>query len=436
MRHNSNCYQEIVELQKEMIFRFLPSGAITFVNQACCDYFRMNREALVNRNMYSLVLSSDRQLFQQQIKDVNPGRPWAGVENRVALADGSIRWVYWSMVALFDEQGDVKGYQAVGQDITERKWIEERLRASEYMQQAILEAIPDALFRINSQGAILYYKGDEKLLYRPVEHFVGKHVSEALPLAVARQLLQKIQTVLEIGEMTKFECSLDFKGAEAFLEARIVMLTEEEVLVIVRNFTERYQMEEQLNYLSWHDSLTKLYNRNFFEKEMNRVDGAARWSGGIIVCDVDGLKIVNDSLGHKGGDELLIAAANALKKSVRDADIVARIGGDEFAIILSNADDAVLAKACSRIKAAAEAYNGEDPANVPLKISCGFSGKHEDPISVFELFRQADAAMYQDKESNRLDSIAFVVEKTLRIREKQAEYPATAMDGEPGNKTM
>ncbi|HWR38299.1 MAG TPA: diguanylate cyclase [Patescibacteria group bacterium] len=416
VRQDTLRYREIIELQQELVLRFLPSGEVTFANQAFYEYFKLRPGELTGKLIDAYILHTDRLRSRHLLEELTPETPRVVIENRVLRGDGSIRWVRWTGLALYDEGGFAREFQLVGQDITERKWTEERLRAGERMQHAILEAIPDALFRLSRQGTIFSHKGEEGVLNQPEVPLVGRHVTDVLPPTVAIQLLRELENAFVTGRVSKFEYSVNTNGVDAYLEARIIMLTEDEALMIVRNFTERYQMEEQLNYLSWHDSLTKLYNRHFFEKEISRVAAMKNWSGGAIVCDVDGLKVVNDMLGHKYGDELLIAASQAIRQSVRDADVVARTGGDEFAVIMLNADVEALEQACRRIREAAFQYNESGEQNVPLRLSCGFAATEEGAQPVYDLLRQADAAMYQDKNANRLESMTFIVEKTVRMR--------------------
>jgi PAS domain S-box-containing protein len=110
------------------------------------------------------------------------------------------------------------------------------------------------------------------------------------------------------------------------------------LLNIVIDITERKQAEEEIKYLSFHDKLTGLYNRVFFEEELKRLDTERELPLSLIMGDVNGLKLVNDALGHQEGDKLLVKVAKALRKSSRHEDIVARWGGDEFIILLPRCD--------------------------------------------------------------------------------------------------
>jgi diguanylate cyclase (GGDEF)-like protein len=159
---------------------------------------------------------------------------------------------------------------------------------------------------------------------------------------------------------------------------------------------QRKWAEEQLYYLSMHDSLTELYNRSYFEQEMSRIQEGRYQSAGIVVCDIDGLKRVNDTLGHQAGDGILKASAHVIKESFRKADVVARIGGDEFAVIIPNADNDSVSSACSRTREAISEYNSAHP-DLPLSISIGYAVSKKTPFKMHELFKEADNNMYQDK---------------------------------------
>ncbi|MFZ5650165.1 MAG: bifunctional diguanylate cyclase/phosphohydrolase [Bacillota bacterium] len=162
------------------------------------------------------------------------------------------------------------------------------------------------------------------------------------------------------------------------------------------DITDRKKIEEQLKYLSLHDPVTGLYNRTYFEEEMRRLEEGRISEVGIIVCDVDGLKLANDTLGHDNGDALLVATARVIKESVRASDMAARIGGDEFAILLPNSNNRVVEDVTGRIRDAIAVYNSENPG-LPLSISIGFTVADGSPLNLGEAFKEADNNMYREK---------------------------------------
>ena len=171
----------------------------------------------------------------------------------------------------------------------------------------------------------------------------------------------------------------------------------EQIVVTFFDITDRREAEEKLLFISFHDALTGVYNRAYFEEELRRLDERRSGAVAIAVADVDGMKQVNDTWGHAKGDELLIRVANILRKSVRSEDVVARIGGDEFAIILRNADEAMVAAIFERLNHTLEIENQQEDTAIPLLFSLGYAYSEDPDAAAVTLFQAADNRMYQDK---------------------------------------
>ena len=163
---------------------------------------------------------------------------------------------------------------------------------------------------------------------------------------------------------------------------------------MIQDVTERKRAEEKIVHLSYHDQLTGLYNRRFFEEELKRLDVARNYPMTLVMGDVNGLKLINDSFGHDAGDELLKNVAEVLRKGCRGDDIIARLGGDEFVILLPKTDAAETEQILKRIKALTMQ---ERVGSIELSISFGYETKHYEAEDLRELLKKAEDYMYKKK---------------------------------------
>ena len=170
------------------------------------------------------------------------------------------------------------------------------------------------------------------------------------------------------------------------------------LLGIHQNITAKKKYQERLEYLSFHDNLTSLYNRRYFENELQRLNHSRRYPISIIVGDLDNLKIVNDTMGHKMGDKYIKMVAEIFKKVLRSEDIVARIGGDEIAVILPETEINDVQKICSRIKEECKKINNRDNKFKKLfRVSLGSHNLNDSEQDINYAFQKADEKMYENK---------------------------------------
>lgn len=163
---------------------------------------------------------------------------------------------------------------------------------------------------------------------------------------------------------------------------------------LVRNSSERKQMEQKLEHLSYHDQLTGLHNRRFFEEELNRIDSEGKLPFTIVMADVNGLKLINDSFGHAMGDELLKKVSKVMEEGCRDNDFIARLGGDEFVLILNETD---VNEAQQIIRGIRERASKETVGSNSISISFGYEVKRKKEEKVQDILKKAEDHMYKRK---------------------------------------
>ena len=194
---------------------------------------------------------------------------------------------------------------------------------------------------------------------------------------------------------------------------------------VQKELEERTIAEQAIRHISMHDTLTGLYNRAYFEAEIKYLSERGLRRIGVISCDLDGLKLINDTMGHAAGDKLLVQAAQVLKSSFPQGS-VARIGGDEFAVLLADIDEAEILQGYNCLKERISQHQTEDEGLV-LKLSLGWKYYEGDQLSeqlINSLLKQADDIMYRQKlsssQSNRSAIIQAMLEM-LRVRDFATE---------------
>lgn len=285
---------------------------------------------------------------------------------------------------------------------SERRSIEESLRQSNKKIVDILECISDAFFAIDSTSRFTYLNAQaESLLQESRQVLLGQVIWDCLPEATS--WLQDA-----IGKAIKQGGAI---SAEGFYEPRNMWFEanvypgHDGVTVYFRDITERKQIEERLSYLANYDALTGLPNRSLLMDRIGQALSRAPWQGRVVAlmfCDLDRFKIVNDTLGHAVGDQLLKCVAERLESCLRAGDTVARIGGDEFVILLTDMagkNDAgmVAQKIVKVVSAPLEILGHEIYVTTSIGVST-FPDHGHDPQT---LLKNADFAMYRAKEGGK-----------------------------------
>jgi diguanylate cyclase (GGDEF)-like protein len=199
--------------------------------------------------------------------------------------------------------------------------------------------------------------------------------------------------------------TLNGSRVEVSLEWIVVPGYEEnlkKVLVTIKEINEQKKAETYIKYLGTHDVLTGLYNRAYLEEERNRLERSRQFPISIIIADLDGLKKVNESLGHNAGDDLIKRSAELLRAAFRAEDVVARTGGGEFAIIMPMTDLSAAEQSIERIRSLVKDHNQHHPGP-PLNISLG-AASGDKGTRLLSLQRDANNHMYLDKRSKSLHS--------------------------------
>lgn len=311
--------------------------------------------------------------------------------------DGSLFPTYIISTLVTDEDGAPMAAISTCEDITARKEAEIVIRK----QLAAMESSIDGMVITGDGGRILFlnhaqialygFSSDEELTGRSWHIFYGDEERKRLEE-------EAIPALRRDGQWRGEAYGTCRDGSTFPQEVSLTVFNGAETIWVIRDISERKRAEEKLRYLSTHDPLTGLYNRLYFEEELERLERSRLFPVGVVMIDVDGLKQINDTLGHAAGDKLLQKAGRLLVTVFRGEDMVARIGGDEFVVLLPAADEAAVSKALERVRSSLSAQVADGDGAL-LSLSLGMATATQ-PETLLDALKLADKDMYQNKARN------------------------------------
>jgi len=285
------------------------------------------------------------------------------------------------------------------------KKSKESLITSEIKHRAMIANISDVIVIVDESGVIKYNSPNVNQRFGwMVDDIYNKPFWQEIYLEDRNYITEELKSLLETD---KFEKTMEARyicknGKVKYIELTAVNLKMDPnirgILINYHDITDRKTRENKIIYLGYHDSLTGLYNRTFFENEKQRLDTEEQLPLSVIMGDINGLKMINDSLGHVQGDKLLVTIGKILHNSCRKEDIIARIGGDEFSILLPKTSSEVADEIIKRISSACREYNKKTSSELyHISISLGYGTKLSVREALDNIFKVAEDYMYNRK---------------------------------------
>lgn len=304
-------------------------------------------------------------------------------------------------------------------DITELTLTEQALKKSERRFRELFEHQSSGIIIIelldNNKGFHIKDINSSgcNILNRSSELLVDHKLTEVLTGFQEHKFISTLQRVWNNSEPEEF-ASQNYRDqhTEFWADYRVFKLPSGELALVFDDITEKKAYADQLKLMSMKDQLTGIYNRTYFEEELKRYTSSRDYPITIISADVDGLKLINDTMGHDKGDKVLRASAKVLQDSLRKSDILARTGGDEFTALLPFTDKKTGEIIVSRIKDKITKYNNEHD-DLPLSISIGVGTAKSQSKDLNEVLKEADDLMYRDKLYRSLSTRSHVVQALL-----------------------
>ena len=395
-------YRKLVELLPDGIVVFR-NGIILYANRAARKYTDGNDP--IGSSIYSFIHCDDHEKMKQWTSEVKKGHDVPNMEIRMNRPDGKTTYVDVSIVSIIHENDRAK--LAVFRDITEMKMSELALKESEERYRLLAENSIDLIQLVDLDGMVTYASPSHKMVlgYEPQE-YVGKWVFYRPDEGVDNDFQTVFMNMMVTQKPFTYEIARRHKdGQQVWIEMKGTPMFDEEgyfknMMLVGREITEQKKYQNQLEHLSFHDTLTNVPNRRLFGKVLEqaiRDAESGQCQPAVMFMDLDKFKEINDTYGHEAGDELLQQFVKRVKGCIRESDILARFGGDEFVIVLRDMEDvAQIITVADRIFDTLQRPWNVADHQIVTTSSIGIA-LYEKGDKEKELLHKADTALYQAK---------------------------------------
>ncbi len=356
---------------------------------------------------------------------------------RYIRPDGSHIWVNMKVAPLnFGGEGS-KRYLCIIEDITEYLSATQALEESERSKTVFLSHLPGMAYRCkNDKDRTMQFISDGCYAltgYKPESLLDNKEISfnQVIDAECRNMVKNKWDCALESRAIFKYEYKI--KTAEGntkwvLEQGQGIFNTDGEVEAIegiIIDITESKLRETEIQYVNEHDLLTGLFNRQFYDKEKIRLNSESYLPVSIIVGDINDLRLINDAFGHAEGDDLLIKTARVLKSLCREEDIPARIGGDDFRILMPNTDNQTALAIVNKIADACKSYNLTlNEAKYKINLTFGYGTRNHLEDSLEKVEKTAEENMFTHKLLNKKSSHSAILSSimaTMFARSQETE---------------
>lgn len=404
LRESEERFRALVDKSSEIVKLVNLDGELRYASPAMERILGYPPEEIIGRNIFDFVHPEDIPSIMEATSEAvaadGEGQEtiWNIAEYRMLHADG--RWLNIESIGtyLLDHPA-INGVVVNARDVTGRREAEDRIRRSEEKYRRVVETVGEVIFRTDEAGRWSFLNPAwSKLTGFTTEETLGRNVSDFVEFS-GGDSTQRTSNEVSISTRRGTKRIFEVSFADGSQEGGGF----EDSFGILHDVTERKRLENRLERLAMHDPLTDLPNRRLF---LDHLRDSPPWSNpegegcvALLFVDLDRFKNINDTLGHEAGDSVLVAVAGRLRGCVRAEDFVARLGGEEFVVLMSGAGEKEAERAAERVLEVFERpfSLGNDGRSTRLTASIGISWVSSPEVRPEELLREADQAMYLAK---------------------------------------
>lgn len=398
------------------IFTKDTQGRYTYANQAVLDIFDLSLDQVLGKDdSHFFDLAKSKALIENDQIVMKTGQTLETEETNFVKAFNEERTYQIVKKPIYDENHDVIGVSGIATDVTEQRKLQRKLAEQNQLLDIVLNNVAAHIYMKDEERRFLYVNKKVAELFKlPIEHVVGQKEQHILDPVLAEHFHQSDAKLFETGEKQTVEETIedDLGNRHHYLSVKVPFEQDGKKALIgfSTEVTELYELKEQFRKQANTDYLTGLYNRRYFVETAEREFKRAvrhKMPFALISLDIDYFKQVNDLYGHPTGDEVLKFVAENLSANIRDEDVLARIGGEEFAIMLPNTGFDEAFSVAERIRYFQELNGAKTQyGEIEARVSLGLAVRNETDDTFEHLFLRVDKALYQAKDQGRNRVIA------------------------------
>lgn len=409
---NSNLLEVLLDNIPYSVWLMGIDSRFIFVNKYYANTLNLSKEEIIGKSLSELFSKETANEYIGNYKLVTKeGKPklFSGYAENLGYPEGTFLECY---LAPIKEEEEITCFLGILQNQSERNKYEEELINQKELLNTIVESIPDGIYHKDKNGKYLkcndtlvneyYKKNREDIIGRDIKSIAKESCNDdniSKKEKIIDDFIAQDKEVMNTKKKVKEKIRVKLDKKIKYIESIKVPVIDNNGIVtgivgVVRDVTENVILENRLKKMSYRDKLTGLYNRAYFDEKLEELNNEEFFPLSFVMGDLNGLKVINDAIGHLEGDKILKEISKVIKNSCRKDDLIFRWGGDEFCILLPKTTEEEAEAICNRIRKNCKINHN---TIIPLSIALGVSSKKESNKPIDEVLVEAEDKVYREK---------------------------------------
>ncbi|PKM84635.1 MAG: hypothetical protein CVU86_06285 [Firmicutes bacterium HGW-Firmicutes-11] len=444
LRESEERHKLLFQYSGVAIEYYSPDGVVLSYNNKAAVNMGVKGGDLLGNSLYMIFSKDVADLYMNRIREALTSSRPQEYEDHIHLFSGP-KWFSRTYSRIMDPKNQITGVQVVSLDITDRRLTEEALRESQAILMTAFETSQAGIAIADAPDGKLRYVNKAGLLIRGKTHDEIVQDVDASKYVRSWNMYHLDGTPYKTDEVpltraVKFgeTCSEEFIIRRDNLESRFVLANAAPIkdkddnvvagIVVFIDITDRKNAENSLVFLSYHDYLTGLYNRRYFEDAKTKLDSDENLPLSVLIVDINGIRLINDAFGHSEGDKVIKEITEIMQENCRKQDVLARTGGDEFTLLMPKTEHAEAYTTLTDILRKCEAYNKTlRSRGYDISLSIGYDTKSAPEENIDKVLKTAEDYMHKRKLLNRRSSYSSLLSSimaTMYERSQETEEHA------------